>query len=535
MRFGNFPISDAVGGILAHAVRLPDDTILKKGMIIEDEIADLMLAASMETVLAAIPEAGDLPEDEAAQRVAVKCAAPNIRLDVARTGRVNMFAEKSGVFLASSEHINAINAVDPAVTIATLADHTPVNAGRLVATVKIIPYAVAEKKIEQIENLDLSESMRLLGYRARKVALISTLLPGTKPSLLDKTKANLARRLAWSESEIVSEDRVFHLLDDILGAIRSAMDKADMIVLFGASAISDPHDLIPAAIEAAGGEIERFGMPVDPGNLLLLGSIGEKPVIGAPGCARSLANNGFDDVLSRLLADVPVTSNAIANMGVGGLRMETGARPHPRERKTLDADQQKVGAVILAAGQSRRMGDTNKMTLKVNGESMVNHAIKAAIKSGCETVVVVTGHEAEAVREVSEPLEVKYVHNPSFEVGLSTSLAAGVGELSGQVTHALILLGDMPLVDQGVVEKLLLQSRKNPNSIIVATASGKRGNPVIWPADCFDEMQAIEGDTGARHLIGMHEHRVIEVEIGEAAGLDLDTPASVKQFRGTDR
>src|SRR5213075_1554595 len=95
-------------------------------------------------------------------------------------------------------------------------------------------------------------------------------------------------------------------------ALKSALaevlrDGAELVIVFGASAIADRRDVIPAALEAAGGKVEHFGMPVDPGNLLLIGSLAGKPVIGAPGCARSPKENGFDWVLHRLLANVPVT------------------------------------------------------------------------------------------------------------------------------------------------------------------------------------------------------------------------------------
>ncbi len=104
-----------------------------------------------------------------------------------------------------------------------------------------------------------------------------------------------------------------------------------MVIVFGASALCDFDDVIPAAIRAAGGEVLRAGMPVDPGNLLVLGRLGETPVIGAPGCARSPKENGFDWVLDRLIAGLDVTSDDIAGMGVGGLLMEIPTRPQPRE------------------------------------------------------------------------------------------------------------------------------------------------------------------------------------------------------------
>src|SRR5262249_57563189 len=104
-----------------------------------------------------------------------------------------------------------------------------------------------------------------------------------------------------------------------------------LVLIFGASAIPDRRDVIPAAIEAAGGNVEHFGMPVDPGNLMLIGSAAGRAVLGAPGCARSPKENGFDWILARLLCGLPVRRSDITGMGVGGLLMEIVTRPQPRE------------------------------------------------------------------------------------------------------------------------------------------------------------------------------------------------------------
>ena len=438
MKFGRFPLDQAIGGILAHSVRLPDDTVLKKGLVLEGELVDLMHAASMEDVVVAIPEPGDMPEDEAAQYIAERVAGNGLKLDAAKTGRVNLFADANGIFRVMPELINRLNNIEPGITVATLPDYSEVNAGRMVATVKIIPYGVAAQSVEQIGAVETSLRLSVNPFTKKKIGLISTLLPGIKTSVLDKTRRNLEKRLILSSSDIVFEDRVFHQEPDVRQAIENRIDGCDILVLFGASAISDRRDIIPSAIDLAGGSILRFGMPVDPGNLLLLAQLHGKPVLGAPGCARSPAENGFDWVLQRLLADIPVSSIDIAGLGVGGLLMETGARPHPREQKISPP---KIAGLVLAAGQSRRMGAVNKLTAAVNGKAMVRHAVEAAVASKCNEVLVVTGHQADAVQEALDGLECRFVHNGAFADGLSTSLVAGVSAMETGITHVLVFAG----------------------------------------------------------------------------------------------
>ena len=205
--------------------------------------------------------------------------------------------------------------------------------------------------------------------------------------------------------------------------------------------------------------------------------------------------------------------------------METGARPHPREKKS---GRVKFAALVLAAGQSRRMGEVNKLTAKVHGKAMVRHVVQAASDSSCDEVHVVLGHQSGEVKEALDGVDCRFVHNPSFEEGLSTSLVAGIAALGADVTHVVVLLGDMPMITAEHINRLIARSRENADQIVMATANGKRGNPVLWPSRVFDELKNVVGDVGARHIIGANADRVTEIELGEAAGLDIDTPTTLQ-------
>ena len=157
------------------------------------------------------------------------------------------------------------------------------------------------------------------------------MLPGVKDSVLAKTVKVTEARLARSGSRVTAERRTEHEEGAVAEALTALARDNDMVVMFGASAMSDPDDVIPAAIRLAGGEVIRAGMPVDPGNLIVVGRYRGKPVLGAPGCARSPKENGFDWVLDRLIAGIDVTDADVAGLGVGGLLMEIPTRPQPRE------------------------------------------------------------------------------------------------------------------------------------------------------------------------------------------------------------
>jgi molybdenum cofactor cytidylyltransferase len=330
LKFGPVAVGQALGATLAHAVRR-DGLILRKGQLVTAERQAALAAAGIGEIVVAQLEAGDVGEDEAARRLAARLGGANLRADPPFTGRVNLFAEGAGLAVVDAAAITRVNATDEAITVATLAPYRVVAAGDMVATVKIIPFAVPGRTLEAaLEVAGKSDCVSVARFRPLRVGVVSTLLPGLKPSVVAKTLRVLEARLQPAGATIVRDERVAHEAGALARTLCAAAPDCDVLLVFGASAITDRRDVIPAAIEAIGGRIDHFGMPVDPGNLLLLATRGAQMIIGAPGCARSPKENGFDWVLQRVLAGVPVTALDIRGMGVGGLLMEIASRPQPR-------------------------------------------------------------------------------------------------------------------------------------------------------------------------------------------------------------
>ena len=331
MRFGPVAVADAEGSYLGHALDVGQHR-LAKGTKVTGAHVEQMIAVGLERVIVAALDEGDLHEDAAAATVARALDASAIRVDRPSTGRVNLFSETDGLFLADAAQVNAINAVDPAITLATLPHASIVRAGQMVATVKIIPFAVPGALVEAaIAGLDGSV-LTIAPFKPLRVALVQTVLPSLKASVQEKTARRTGDRVAALSGTLQSEHRCPHdedALANILSNLRA--DHADLIVIFGASAVTDANDVVPSAIRLAGGTVVRVGMPVDPGNLIVVARTADgRPVIGAPGCARSPKENGFDWVLARIFAGLDVTSGEIAAMGVGGLLTEIETRPRPR-------------------------------------------------------------------------------------------------------------------------------------------------------------------------------------------------------------
>jgi molybdenum cofactor cytidylyltransferase len=329
MKFGSTPIEAAEGAVLAHGVRI-DGFALKKGDTVTRERRLALAQAGVTNVVAAQLEAGDVGENEAAASLAGHLAGPNLRCSAPFTGRVNLFAQKGGLAIVDAGAIDRVNALDEGITVATLAPYRAVADGDMVATIKIIPFAVAGPTLEAAIAAAPPGAISVQRFLPMRVGVVSTTLPGLKTSTIAKTLRVLEARLAPTGARIVAQEVVPHEAGPLAKALGRMIDGSDALIAFGASAITDRRDVIPAAIEAIGGRIERFGMPVDPGNLLLLAERHGIPIIGAPGCARSPKENGFDWVLQRVLAGAPIRDADIRAMGVGGLLMEIATRPQPR-------------------------------------------------------------------------------------------------------------------------------------------------------------------------------------------------------------
>ena len=532
MKFGPVPPREALGATAVHTIR-QGALVLKKGTLIGLAEVAALEAAGIEDIVVAQLETGDVSEDKAAAEIARAVAGEGVHVDRAFTGRANLFAEHAGVLVVDKEAIDRLNRIDEAITFATLPAFKPVVAGEMIATVKIIPFATSEAALKASLAAAGKPFIRVAPYKVKKVGVVSTLLPGLATKVVDKTLRVTQERLAPSGAAIVAERRVPHEQGALAKAIDEVLKEgAELVVVFGASAIADRRDVIPSAVEAIDGRIEHFGMPVDPGNLMLIGYARGQPILGAPGCARSPKENGFDWILMRLLAGIPVSREDVTGLGVGGLLMEIVTRPQPRAEPELEKAQ-RIAAVVLAAGRSTRMGGPNKLLAEIGGRPLVRIAVEEALASRSRPVIVVTGHQRDKVEAALEGLDVQRVHNPDFADGLSTSVRAGLAAVPHDVVGAIVCLGDMPQVTAPLIDKLIGAFDPERGALVtVPVIDGKRGNPVVWARRFFSELMALDGDIGARHLIGCYPEAVAEVPLtGTAALVDVDTPEALVRVK----
>jgi molybdenum cofactor cytidylyltransferase len=528
MIFGRVPLADAGGALLAHSVSLPG-RVLRKGHLIDTATQAALAAQGVQSVIAARLEPGDTPEGEAAMRIGEQLVSPGLRRSDDIHGRVNLFATQAGLLRIDAERLEALNLIDEAVTLATLPDHSVVEPGTMVATLKIIPFAVAAATMHTVAALIAAGPIvTLRPLRPLTVGLVLTRLPHLKATALRATVKATANRVQRLGGTLLPPVETAHTTAAITPAIRALADQnADIILISGASAVTDRLDVAPQAIIEAGGEVTHFGMPVDPGNLICFGTLAGRPALVLPGCARSEQPNGIDWVLARLFAGEPVGAREIARMGLGGLLKEMKGRPAPRAAAPPG---RAIAGLILAAGRSTRMGGRHKLLVPMrDGRPMIAHTAAAAAAAGLAPLIAVTGFEADAVRAALAGLAINVVHAPDYADGLSASLRAGLKALPAEVEAVLVCLGDMPLVEPATLRRLIAAfDPTEGRAIIVPTCQGQRGNPVLWPRALFTALMALTGDTGGRQLLAAHAGLVAEVEtVTDSVLRDFDTPESL--------
>jgi molybdenum cofactor cytidylyltransferase len=539
MDFKEISLHQAENTILAHSLNL-NKRKLKKGTLLSKEDVIELEENNYQSVMVAIPATEDIREDIAAENLASAIAGELVDVEKPITGRCNLRAKKDGLLVIDRALLDQINLVHESLTVATLEPFIPVYQGQLIATIKIIPYAIESAYLQTCLTIakEKRNIIRVAPFKPKSVGFIQTSVNGLKSSILDKTSKVLSQRLDRLNSHISKEIRCQHDSDEVTKAIKQLQDSdVDILIISGATAVADRNDVVPSAITECGGEIIHFGMPVDPGNLLLLANMDNNYVLGMPGCARSPKFNGFDIVLDRLFADISVTSTDIMKMGIGGLLKEIADRPQPRvirSNKNKMKKTIKVTAIILAAGQSRRMGAENKLLMKFNDQPMIKHVAITLNESCLDEIIVVTGFESEQIKHVLNDHEVKFVDNPNYEQGLSTSLIAGLRSVDKLTDAVIICLGDMPMVTSEGIKQLINEFEPDASKeICVPIYQGKRGNPILWSRRFINEMLQLEGDVGAKHLLFKYDDVVHEVPMQDSGVLlDFDTRQAISDFQG---
>ncbi|TWO79503.1 hypothetical protein CBW56_14605 [Denitratisoma oestradiolicum] len=474
---------------------------------------------------------GELDEDAAAGTIARQLASGLIVQRAPYTGRCNLYAQGTGLLTVDQERIDRLNRISEAITLATRPQHALVGKDQRIATVKVIPFAVEPGVIAAWhEELGDRPPLQLLPLRPCRAALIMSVSPSTTERMLNMAVTATRRRLEALGGTLALELRCAHEGPAVAQALQQALAAGcDLLLVLGATISKDRGDVVPGAIVAAGGVIEHFGMPVEPGNMLLTARIGTVPVFNLPGCARSSSLNGLDLLLQRLLAGLPCTAKDIMGLGVGGLisnisedEAAVTATPAPEAPRPP-----RIAALVLAAGRPSSIDVGNELLRRVDGVPLALRVANAACASRACQVMVVTGYQADRIEAALADRPVSFTHNPDYLKGLATSLRRGLRALPADIDGVVVLLADMPGINAAIIDRLLDAFDPTQPAVLVPEHGGQRGNPVVWPRRHFAEIAALSGDTGARGLL--------ECYAGEVRTVSFDTPAILPDIDITEQ
>lgn len=191
-----------------------------------------------------------------------------------------------------------------------------------------------------------------------------------------------------------------------------------------------------------------------------------------------------------------------------------------------------VAVIILAAGQSTRFGDDNKLLSTVNGDPIIQHAVQAALNAKAGEIIVVTGHGASDVEKALQGLSVTIIRNATPETGMGTSLAVGANAIRSLPKAVMIMLGDMPLIQPetlGTIASSFIPD--NGHDIVVPMHNGQRGHPVMFGAKYLPLLCALSGDEGARSVLQNHPERVRAINVDDpGTRYDVDTVSDLKDI-----
>ncbi|MEA4907024.1 MAG: hypothetical protein VB089_05365 [Anaerolineaceae bacterium] len=326
MKFSAVPLEQAEGQILAHNIpRVGHHPPLRKGSAIRGEDVAALREQGLQAVYTAALEPGDVGEDQAAAHIARAAAGQGVVLKGSAAGKASLAAAEGGVLWIDVARLECLNGIE-GVAFATRRTHSRVEAGQLAATVKIVPYALREETVQRAVEMAHTPAPLLQVYplAPRRVVFVFSGSPAARSRLERAFTAPLCQRVERAGSQVTGAAFIplCGVEDELrLGEtfVEHIGQGAELIVLISETSTMDYHDVLPRAVQWAGGDVLCLGVPVDPGNLLTIATLRGVPLLAVPGCARSSRENVVDLVLPALLSGAPLTRQDIARLGHGGL------------------------------------------------------------------------------------------------------------------------------------------------------------------------------------------------------------------------
>ena len=316
-------VQDAIGMELCHDITEMNDNFkgaaFKRGHVIREEDVEHLLNLGKRTVFVWEEQAGEIHEDDCARRMAAMAPVELAHYTEPAEGKVLLFADQRGLFRVNTKLLRQLNSIGD-ITISTLPDHYPVEAGARLASMRIVPLVTKEEQIIEAERLCAREKLlNLRPYHSRKLGVVITGSEVYSGRIKDKFEPVVRAKMEQYPCEIVGVTVCDDDLDMIVNAAKTHLKHgADFLIFTGGMSV-DPDDLTPTAIRRLGADIVTHGVPSQPGNMTLVAYLGDVPVLGVPGAAIKLPTTIFDVLLPQIFAGDRITKDELINLAEGGL------------------------------------------------------------------------------------------------------------------------------------------------------------------------------------------------------------------------
>ncbi len=329
MFFGVVKTESSLGGILSSSIEIyknKNKIKISKGTVINKNLVELFLLNNIKYIKCAKLDDDEIDENSAVHEISKKIIISkksNIKIQDPKNGRCNLISSVDGIIVFEPNQLFSINSVTNDIGIASVKGFSKVKKSQVVVSIKAVPFGIKQNYLRNIINIS-KDCFKILPFQKKNIHLIQTTNQNTRAKILEKTLEVTKDRLFSCGINKIVEKKCFHEINSVSEQLKiSVNEDADIILIFGTSAISDINDVIPQSIIKINGTILRLGMPVEPGNLILLAEFENSrkniSIIGMPGCARSKRENGVDWILWRKLCDLKISSDEINHMGNGGL------------------------------------------------------------------------------------------------------------------------------------------------------------------------------------------------------------------------
>ncbi len=484
----------------------------------------------------AYPDNNDWHEQKITEQLANDFLGENIKCEITKSGRVNFIAKIDGILHFNTENLDKFNELTPEITMATRPYCTQIYQGEIVASCKIIPYFVAGNIVKKSMVLAKKSCLNISPLQGGKAHLIFTYLEEIPPQKLQKSAQIFQKRLLKYNYEVGKISNVRHHCQELSEFLTQIPPKDfDLIAIMGAVSIADINDIVPKALINCGGKIIRYGMPVDPGNLLLLGEISNCPFLGLPGCAKSPKFNGLDFILQRLAARINITSKDIAQLG------KIGLLPENYDRGALRAVNYPVASkpliAILAAGKGERMAQDLAKPLTIFRDKAllewVIDNINQALPSKDIIIIVNDSPQGKQVQEFCLTKQYKFIINNQYNEGIASSLRLAVNYASQTHSALMVFLADMPNITPKTIATIWQEFQRDTQNIMAVQPKfgSQLGHPVVFNPRIFSELAKLSGDTGAKTFMeNLSDYRRIIDTLDAGVIQDGDTKAMINQW-----